>query len=92
MDFEVLMLDREEDSLELEGLTSKLATTSGKRVCLTPQYENVELNYQQTAHRFASLLTQLKDDLDAHLGTKQELVDADAELIVAHSVVLGVSI
>jgi hypothetical protein len=34
----------------------------------------------------------LKDELDAHLGTKQELVDAAAELIVARSVTLDAAI
>jgi hypothetical protein len=57
IDFEVLMLDGEEDRLELEGVNSKLATTSGQLVCLTHKYENAELSYQQTAHRLASLLT-----------------------------------
>jgi hypothetical protein len=91
MDFEVLILDGEEDRLEIDGVKSKLSTTSGQIVCLTQKYENAELNYQQTAHRLASLLTQLKDEL-AHLGTKQELADAAAELTVARSVVLDASI
>jgi peptidoglycan hydrolase CwlO-like protein len=81
----VLLLDGEEDRLELEGVKRKLATTSGKLVCLTQKYENAELNNQQTAHRLASLLTELKNELDAHLGTKQELADAAAGLIVARS-------
>jgi chromosome segregation ATPase len=92
LDFEVLMLDGEEDRLELEGVKSKLATTSGKLVCLTQKYENAELNYQQTAHRLASSLTELKNELDNHLGTKQELADAAAGLIVAHSAVLDAAI
>jgi chromosome segregation ATPase len=92
MDFEVLMLDVQEDRLELEDVKSKLATNSGQLVCLMQKYKNAELNYQQTAHRLASSLTQLKDELDAHLGTKQELADAVTELIVARSVVLDAAI
>jgi hypothetical protein len=65
------MLDGEEDRLELERVKIKLATTSGQLVCLTQKYESAELNYQQAAHRLASSLTELKDKLDAHLGTKQ---------------------
>jgi hypothetical protein len=37
-------------------------------------------------------LTELKDELDAHLGRKQELVDAAVGLIVACSAVLDASI
>jgi uncharacterized coiled-coil DUF342 family protein len=59
---------------------------------LTQKYENAELNYQKTAHRLASSLTELKNELDAHLGTKQELVDAAAGLIVARSAVLDTAI
>jgi chromosome segregation ATPase len=92
IDFEVLMLDGEEDMLELERVKIKLATTSGQLVCLTQKYENAELNYQQTAHRLASSLTELKDELDAHLGTKQEFADAAAGLIVACSAVLDAAI
>jgi chromosome segregation ATPase len=92
IDFEVLMLDGEEDRLELEGVKSKLATTSAQLVCLTQKYENAELNYQQTAHRLVSSLNELKNELDAHLGTKQELADAAAGLIVARGVVLDAAI
>jgi chromosome segregation ATPase len=92
IDFEVLMLDGEEYRLDLERIKSKLATTSGQLVCLTQRYENAELNYQQAAHRLASSLTELKDELDAHLGMKQELVDAAAGLIVAHGAVLDAAI
>jgi hypothetical protein len=66
--------------------------TSGQLVCLTQKYENAELNYQQTAHRLASLFSELKNELDAHLGTKQELVDAAAGMIVARSAVLDAAI
>jgi chromosome segregation ATPase len=92
IDFEVFMLDGEEDRLELERVKIKLATTSGQLVCLTHKYENAELNYQQTAHRLASSLTELKDELDAHLVLKQELADSAAGLIVACSAVLGAAI
>jgi chromosome segregation ATPase len=92
IEFEVSMLDGEDDMLELVGVTIKLATTSGQLVCLTQKYENAEMNYQQKAHRLASLFTELKDELDAHLGTKQKLADAAAELIVARSVVLDAAI
>jgi predicted component of type VI protein secretion system len=92
IDFEVLILDEEEDRLELERVKIKLATTSGQLVCLTQKYENAELNYQQTAHRLASSFTELKDELDDHLGTKQELADSSAGLIVARSAVLDAAI
>jgi chromosome segregation ATPase len=92
MDFEVLLLGGEEDRIGLEDVKSKLATTSGQLVCLMQKYENAELNYKQKAHRLSSSLTQLKYELDAHLGTKQELADADAELIVARIVVLDAAI
>jgi predicted nucleic acid-binding Zn-ribbon protein len=58
-----------DNKLELERVKIKLATTSGQLVCLKQKYENAELNYQQTADRLASSLTELKDELDAHLGT-----------------------
>jgi chromosome segregation ATPase len=38
MDFEVLMLDVQEDRLELEDVKSKLVTTSGQLVCLMKTY------------------------------------------------------
>jgi predicted nucleic acid-binding Zn-ribbon protein len=81
-----------DNKLELDRVKIKLATTSGQLVCLTQKYENAELNYQQTADRLASSLTELKDELDAHLGTKQELADAAAGLIVARSAVLDAAI
>jgi SMC interacting uncharacterized protein involved in chromosome segregation len=92
IDFEVLTLDGEEDRLELERVKSKLATNSAQLVCLTQKYENTELNYQQTAHRLASSLIEWKDELDAHLGMKQELAYAAAGLIVARSAVLDAAI
>jgi predicted nucleic acid-binding Zn-ribbon protein len=80
------------NKLELDRVKIKLATTSGQLVCLTQKYENAELNYQQAADRLASSLTELKDERDAHLGTKQELADAAARLIVDRSAVLDAAI
>jgi hypothetical protein len=65
---------------------------SGKVVCLTQNYETAELNYQQTAHILASSFTQLKYELDAHNGTKQELADSATDLILARIVILDVAI
>jgi chromosome segregation ATPase len=81
-----------DNKLELYRVKIKLATTSGQLVSLTQKYENAKLNYQQTAGRLASSLAELKDELDAHLGTKQELADAAAGLIVARSAVIDAAI
>jgi hypothetical protein len=81
-----------DNKLELDRVKIKLATTSGQLVFLTQKYGNAELNYHQTADRRASSLTELKDELDAQLGTKKELVDAAAGLIVARSAVLDAAI
>jgi chromosome segregation ATPase len=92
MDLEVLMLDIEKDRLKLEDVESKLSTTSVKLVSVTQKYESAELNYQQATHRLASSLTQLKDELDAHNGTQQELADAATKLILIRSEIIDAAI
>jgi hypothetical protein len=59
-----------------------ISTSSGQLVVVTRNYEQIKQKYQHTTTHLSHSLIELKDELDSHSGTKDEVAAASAELIL----------
>jgi hypothetical protein len=77
---------------ELSVIKATLVRVSGNLVAAKGKYEATEQNYQGATLKLSRSLTELKLELDAHMGTKAELADAAAKLIAMRGDISNASI
>jgi hypothetical protein len=87
-----LCLKLEKNNNELTVIKAQLARVSGNLVAVTGNYEATQHNYQGATRQLSRSLIELKSELDAHMGTKAELADAAAKLIVMRGDIADASI
>jgi hypothetical protein len=73
-------------------IKAKLARVSGNLVAVMGNYEATQHNYQDATRQLSRSIIELKSELDAHMVTKAELVDAAAKLIVIRGDIVDASI
>jgi hypothetical protein len=89
---ELIVSEARKNNHELTVIKAQLARVSGNLVAVTGNYEATQHNYQDATQQLSRSLTELKSELDAHMGTKAELADAAAKLIVMRGDIVDASI
>jgi chromosome segregation ATPase len=89
---ELVVSEARKNNNELSVIKAQLVRVSGNLVAVAGNYEATEQNYQDTTQQLSRSLTELKSELDVHMGTKAELADAAAKLIVMRGDIVDASI
>jgi recombinational DNA repair ATPase RecF len=78
----LIVSEARKNNNQLTVINAQLARVSGNLVTVTGNYKATQHNYQDATRQLSRSLIELKSELDAHMGTKAELSDAAAKLIV----------
>jgi hypothetical protein len=89
---ELVVSEARKNNDKVSVIKAHFLRVSGNIVAVTGNYESTEHNYQDATRQLSRSITELKSELYAHMGTKAELVDDAAKLIVMQGDIIDASI